>query len=237
MARQVRDPCHRSHSGRRRRHRGKPSHRPTPRPGQRANRRRYDRKGQCPLPAGNIPVPGGAGKGSAPVPISQLVSPGRRDPRVPVHGGRGAAVGVLLARPLEPALVRCRPPRAPAVHGHLHDAAWPGTGIRVIRSGPATGRARAGGLRRCRCCGRAVRTGDGRLGCEPTQCITGLSLREGIAAGQVASVTAVLPDGRSFAGVVGTGRGFAGKVWSVAYPPAARSGWCSATRPGTSSPA
>ena len=35
----------------------------------------------------------------------------------------------------------------------------------------------------------------------------------------MASVAAVLPDGRTFAGVVGTGRGFAFKVWSVTYPP------------------
>jgi hypothetical protein len=35
----------------------------------------------------------------------------------------------------------------------------------------------------------------------------------------VASVTAVAPDGRTFAGVVGTGRGFSFKVWSVTYPP------------------
>jgi len=46
-----------------------------------------------------------------------------------------------------------------------------------------------------------------------------LSTRSGIAAEPVASVTAVVPDGRTFAGVVGTGRGFAVKVWSVTYPP------------------
>ena len=46
-----------------------------------------------------------------------------------------------------------------------------------------------------------------------------LSTRSGVAAGPVASVTALLPDGRTFAGVVGTGRGFSVKVWSVAYPP------------------
>jgi hypothetical protein len=46
-----------------------------------------------------------------------------------------------------------------------------------------------------------------------------LSTRSGIAAAPVASVTAVLPDGRTLAGVVGTGRGFAFKVWSVTYPP------------------
>ena len=49
--------------------------------------------------------------------------------------------------------------------------------------------------------------------------ITGPSMREGLAAVRVASVTAVLPDGRTVAGVVGTGRGFTSKVWSVAYPP------------------
>jgi len=46
-----------------------------------------------------------------------------------------------------------------------------------------------------------------------------LSTRSGIATEPVASVTAVLPDGRTFAGVVGTGRGFTFKVWSVTYPP------------------
>jgi hypothetical protein len=46
-----------------------------------------------------------------------------------------------------------------------------------------------------------------------------LSMRSGIAAAPVASVTAVLPDGRTFTGVVGTGRGFTFKVWSVTYPP------------------
>jgi hypothetical protein len=46
-----------------------------------------------------------------------------------------------------------------------------------------------------------------------------LSMRSGVAAGPVASVTAVLPDGRTFAGVVGTGRGFSFSVWSVTYPP------------------
>jgi hypothetical protein len=46
-----------------------------------------------------------------------------------------------------------------------------------------------------------------------------LTMRAGIAAGRVASVTAVLPDGRTFAGLVATGRGFPGKVWSVSYPP------------------
>lgn len=49
--------------------------------------------------------------------------------------------------------------------------------------------------------------------------ITGVSMRWGIAAGAVSSVTAVLPDGRALGGVVGTGRGFADRVWSVAYPP------------------
>ena len=46
-----------------------------------------------------------------------------------------------------------------------------------------------------------------------------MSTRSGVAAGSVASVTVVLPDGRTFAGVVGTGRGFPVKVWSVTYPP------------------
>jgi hypothetical protein len=41
--------------------------------------------------------------------------------------------------------------------------------------------------------------------------------RSGIAAAPVASVTAVLPDGRTFTGVVGIGRGFTFKAWSVTY--------------------
>jgi hypothetical protein len=43
----------------------------------------------------------------------------------------------------------------------------------------------------------------------------------GAAAAQVTSVTAVLPDGRTFAGAVKTGRGFSGKAWIVGYPPSA----------------
>jgi hypothetical protein len=40
----------------------------------------------------------------------------------------------------------------------------------------------------------------------------------GVAAGQVTSVAAVLPDGRAYAGTVGTGRGFGEKGWAVTYP-------------------
>jgi hypothetical protein len=43
----------------------------------------------------------------------------------------------------------------------------------------------------------------------------------GAAAAQVTSVAAVLPDGRSLAGVVKTGRGFSGNAWIVGYPPSA----------------
>ena len=42
----------------------------------------------------------------------------------------------------------------------------------------------------------------------------------GTAAAQVTSVTAVLPDGRGYVGVVKTGRGFPEKAWTVGYPPA-----------------
>jgi len=42
----------------------------------------------------------------------------------------------------------------------------------------------------------------------------------GAAAAQVTSVAAVLPDGRSFAGVVKTGRGLVEKAWTVGYPSA-----------------
>jgi hypothetical protein len=45
-----------------------------------------------------------------------------------------------------------------------------------------------------------------------------MDMRAGIAAEPVASVTALLPDGRAFAGLVTTGRGFSTKVWSVTYP-------------------
>jgi hypothetical protein len=46
-----------------------------------------------------------------------------------------------------------------------------------------------------------------------------LSVLMGAAAPQVASVTATLADGRSFPGVVKTGRGFRIKAWTVGYPP------------------
>ena len=42
----------------------------------------------------------------------------------------------------------------------------------------------------------------------------------GRAVGQVTSVTAQLPGGRSAAGVVVSGRGFPGRVWLVNYPSA-----------------
>jgi hypothetical protein len=67
--------------------------------------------------------------------------------------------------------------------------------------------------------GQVVRVTEGTsVGGNPSA-LAALSARSGIAAAPVASVTAVLPDGRTFAGVVGTGRGFTDKVWSVAYPP------------------
>jgi hypothetical protein len=47
---------------------------------------------------------------------------------------------------------------------------------------------------------------------------TNQAIGVGAAAAQVTSVTAVLPDGRTFAGVVKTGRGLADKAWTVGYP-------------------
>jgi hypothetical protein len=44
----------------------------------------------------------------------------------------------------------------------------------------------------------------------------------GVAARQVSSVTAVLPDGRTYQGTVSAGGGFAAKAWTVMYPAAAR---------------
>jgi hypothetical protein len=43
---------------------------------------------------------------------------------------------------------------------------------------------------------------------------------QGMAASQVASVTAVLPDGSTVPGTVRTGRGFSASAWAVAYSPA-----------------
>lgn len=67
--------------------------------------------------------------------------------------------------------------------------------------------------------GQVVQVTGGLNAGSNTGAFATLSMRSGIAAAPAASVTAVLPDGRTFAGVVGTGRGFAVKVWSVAYPP------------------
>ncbi len=67
--------------------------------------------------------------------------------------------------------------------------------------------------------GQVVQVTDGTNAGDNTGAFATLSARSGIAAAPVASVTAVLPDGRTFAGVVGTGRGFTVKIWSVAYPP------------------
>jgi hypothetical protein len=47
----------------------------------------------------------------------------------------------------------------------------------------------------------------------------GQQIAVGAAAGQVASVAAVLPDGRVYPGAIGTGRGFPYKAWAVGYPP------------------
>jgi hypothetical protein len=49
---------------------------------------------------------------------------------------------------------------------------------------------------------------------------TGQTIMQGAATAQVTSMAAVLPDGRSFRGVVKTGRGFADQAWTVGYPPA-----------------
>jgi hypothetical protein len=49
---------------------------------------------------------------------------------------------------------------------------------------------------------------------------TGQTILLGAAAPQVDSVAALLPDGRTYAGVVKTGRGFSDKAWTVGYPPA-----------------
>lgn len=49
---------------------------------------------------------------------------------------------------------------------------------------------------------------------------TGQTILLGAAAAQVSSVAAVLPDGRTFPGVVKAGRGFPAKAWTVGYPPA-----------------
>jgi hypothetical protein len=47
---------------------------------------------------------------------------------------------------------------------------------------------------------------------------TDQTIMVGEAASQVASVTAVLPDGRTYRGAVTTGRGLPGVVWTVGYP-------------------
>ncbi len=57
----------------------------------------------------------------------------------------------------------------------------------------------------------AVATGGGGAG-------SGHPIIHGAAVQRVTSVTAVLPDGRSFPGTVATGRGFSVKVWTVGYP-------------------
>jgi hypothetical protein len=49
---------------------------------------------------------------------------------------------------------------------------------------------------------------------------TGQTILLGAAVPQVASVAAVLPDGRAYSGVVKTGHGFGYKAWTVGYPPA-----------------
>jgi len=67
--------------------------------------------------------------------------------------------------------------------------------------------------------GQVVRVTGGINAGEPGGAFAAMSMRSGVAAAAVVSVTAVLPDGRTFAGVVGTGRGFSFKVWSVTYPP------------------
>ncbi len=47
---------------------------------------------------------------------------------------------------------------------------------------------------------------------------TNQAILVGAAAAQVTSVTAVLPDGRGYVGVVKTGRGFADRAWTVGFP-------------------
>jgi hypothetical protein len=73
-------------------------------------------------------------------------------------------------------------------------------------------------------CWPLPRMGAGQLavvtGNEGSYVGDGQQIAVGAAAGQVASVAAVLPDGRVFPGIVGTGRGFPYKVWAVGYPPA-----------------
>lgn len=51
--------------------------------------------------------------------------------------------------------------------------------------------------------------------------ITNQRILVGVAADQVTSVIATLPDGQRFAGAVTAGRGFSGKTWVVGYPPSA----------------
>lgn len=67
--------------------------------------------------------------------------------------------------------------------------------------------------------GQVVRVTGGINAGNGTGAFATMSMRSGIATGAVTSVSAVLPDGRTFTGVVGTGRGFGVKVWSVTYPP------------------
>jgi hypothetical protein len=56
-------------------------------------------------------------------------------------------------------------------------------------------------------------TGDEQVG-------SGQMILQGAATAQVRSVTAVLPGGRSYPGVVKNGRGLPGNAWTVGYPPA-----------------
>jgi hypothetical protein len=72
-------------------------------------------------------------------------------------------------------------------------------------------------------CGPLPRLGAGHLasvtGSEGVG--TGQTILEGAAAARVTSMAAVLPDGRSFPGVINTGRGFPERAWTVGYPPTA----------------
>jgi hypothetical protein len=175
--------------------------------------------------AGSAPEVGGTAR---PKPTS-TANPGAVPSPLGPYSPSGPASQMLLTDPPVSAVIALGIPRAAGHPDHANGYFWIGYAsprywFDQITPGPQfcndTVNVTSGGSSGF--CWPLPRLGAGHLssvtGSENVG--TGQTILQGAAAAQVTSMAAVLPDGRSYPGVVKTGRGFPVKAWTVGYPPA-----------------
>lgn len=186
--------------------------------------------------AGQAPATGVTATAQSASPAaSPAASPGASSGAVPPTGGPRPAAGpdqqLLTADPPLSTIVHVRVPgiekkiqgRAEQVTsyfwlGRNSPAIWPdqvNPGVQLCNDTVNDTTGQSGGF-----CWPAAKPGPGHLatvtGSEGDG--TDQTIMVGEAVARVASVTAVLPGGRSYPGAVTTGRGLRGSVWAVGYP-------------------